>query len=100
MNVKSLLESFCSDKFGANGCIPQDIQQKWVEIIDKHKVELAQCDNSFNEIAELLEHWSFDGIDADVITQTASIIANATDADMAVDKGSAVCFMSVAKKVK
>ena len=100
MNVKSLLEAIYPDKFGMNGCVPQEIQQKWVDIIDEHKVELTRCDNSFNEIAELLERWSIDGIDADVITKTASIIANTTDADMTIDKGSAVCFMSKGKSVE
>ncbi|MBR4064861.1 MAG: hypothetical protein IKK02_06330 [Tidjanibacter sp.] len=83
--------AFFPDKFGDKGSIPQETQTKWLDIINTEYNRLK--DLSFDEMTEEIALLAIDGIESDIIIQTAEIIANRENANMATDKACSVVFM-------
>ena len=96
IKLKEHFIAFFPDKFGDNGSIPQETQTKWLDIINTEYNRLK--DLSFDEMTEEIALLAIDGIESDIIIQTAEIIANRENANMATDRGCSAVFMMMGSK--
>ena len=96
MNTKSFETFEGTPLFGylKSKGVTEELQQKWCNIIIENKHLFEGKD--FDEINDIVESLTIEGIDGDVVNQTAFTIANDNDVDINPDKA-AKCFMMFSK---
>lgn len=75
--------------------ITEVLKQQWYHTIIENKKSFVNKD--FDTICNLVESLAIEGIDGDIVNQTAFTIANDNDIDIAPDKA-AKCFMIFSKR--
>ena len=97
MNTKSFetLENTTLSAYLKSKGISESLKQEWYNIIIDNKDLLENTD--FDGIYHIVQSLAIEGIDDDVVNQTAFTIATDNDIDIDPDKA-AKCFMVHAKK--
>ena len=97
MNTKSFetLENTMLSAYLKSKDISEDIKQEWYSTILENKDLFENTD--FDGIHHIVQSLAIEGIDDDVVNQTAFTIATDNDIDIDPDKA-AKCFMMHSKK--